>query len=173
MPLPETRDLTLNPGDPVPSALLNRLQDMIADAKHPLLTIPIPARALQPGNSKVVMDAAGYWRADGDPGLLYYPLQIPAGTTLARIDIYGHDANNAHFRAEILAKNLTTTAPESPLVSPKSSPGTGAPTSIALTESLPNMPITPNAHTTYTLSIGLDPDPSVRIYGVALTVSRL
>lgn len=36
--LPTARDITLAPGDPIPSALLNKLQDCIIGKKHPLIT---------------------------------------------------------------------------------------------------------------------------------------
>lgn len=35
MALPTTRDITLNPADPVPSALLNKLQDQVVGKKMP------------------------------------------------------------------------------------------------------------------------------------------
>jgi hypothetical protein len=43
MALPTTRDLTLSPSDPVPSALLNTLQDQIIGGKHPTFETPIAA----------------------------------------------------------------------------------------------------------------------------------
>lgn len=47
--LPTSRDYTLNPGDPVPSLLLNTLQDMIIGDKRAQYTKRITPRWIDPG----------------------------------------------------------------------------------------------------------------------------
>jgi hypothetical protein len=61
MALPTTRDITLSPDDPVPSALLNTLQDQIIGGKHPIFEIPIAACDFAPEAGSSASLGNGQW----------------------------------------------------------------------------------------------------------------
>jgi len=88
--LPLSRTITLNPGDPVPSALLNEIQDNIVAGFFGSRTIVMPARQGSPGNS------ASVW--NGSPGAVssgegvqgqslewWYPFVLPIGATITAV----------------------------------------------------------------------------------------
>lgn len=90
MTLPTSRDVTLNPADPFPSTLGNKLQDCIIGMKHPEIETEIPtadwiARAgTLTYNDGEIVAAGGY--------TLIAPIRLPVGdrlTTLSFLYVLG------------------------------------------------------------------------------------
>lgn len=82
MALPTTRDITVSPTSPIPSALANKLQDMITGWKFPAMDFPHPACDWRPqgGGSGLLGD--GQWTFGGLT-ILMAKIRLPVGTLIS------------------------------------------------------------------------------------------
>lgn len=85
MPLPLVRDLTINPTDPVPSSLLNKLQDMVIGAKFGPTPVSLGGSAFQViGAATPLLNAGGLWTFSA-AGLLSSGLRLAEGTKITAL----------------------------------------------------------------------------------------
>ena len=84
--LPTARSLTLAATDPVPSALLNEVQDQFVGAKHPQLEVPVPACEWQLESGGAASLGAGIWTF-GAASNISAPIRAPIGTRIVTANI--------------------------------------------------------------------------------------
>lgn len=115
--LPAARTVTLGPDDPVPSALLNELQDVLI-ADHATKTHVISASAAsaqQSGADTGATPNGGNWNfiqlntTIATALYVYYPVTLPAGSTIRSWALGGtKNTNNTHtMTAELLEVSLS------------------------------------------------------------------
>ncbi len=99
MALPNTRQLTLNPSDPVPSSLLNALQDCIVGGKYGPSIIQVHPSVVQPQLAtsiayNFVGDYAEY--TSGGSAKAMFPVSIESGARILSItaNLYGAAVNS-------------------------------------------------------------------------------
>jgi hypothetical protein len=80
--LPTSRDLTINPGDEIPGALLNKLQDCVVGPKHPELERNLGAAAF--GGGAASSFSVGQLNYSG-ASLDTCPLSLPVGDRITTI----------------------------------------------------------------------------------------
>lgn len=82
--LPVSRSLTLSPSDPIPSALLNEIQDAVIGAKHPTAAIVVPASSFCLVSGTATL-ADGVWTMTSNTPVLEAGIGIPGGDTVVAI----------------------------------------------------------------------------------------
>lgn len=128
MPLPTSRDLTINPTDPIPSSLLNKLQDCTVGMKFPLHDRPIGPASWQVkagGNASL---GDGQWTF-GALSQLVAPLELPYGTTIATVLFAYNRGGAGNITLKLRKRNIATGAAAADIASVVINAGTGWTTS--------------------------------------------
>lgn len=103
--LPNSRTITLNPGDPVPSSLLNEIQDNIVGGKFGTVTVPFSPYAFRPGISTAA------WQIEH--GIVHYyqntvvgegfaDINFPVGTMITRLRASIRDDSTGTYEMRIV-----------------------------------------------------------------------
>lgn len=89
MGLPTSRDQTVTNASPVPSALLNNLQDQIIGNKHPQLELDIDASKGRPDNNAGgSYNPNGYWSTFVGAGTVRIPIEVPVGKRIVSVECF-------------------------------------------------------------------------------------
>jgi len=107
MSLPTSRDITIANGDPIPSALLNKLQDCAIGNKKPSLTRTLSSLSF-PWIGSWATPGAGYVlsNAGGIPGVV--PLYMETGDRITEVTIssYGTGALTVNHELVVVPANM-------------------------------------------------------------------
>lgn len=123
MALPTTRDITLSPLDPVPSSLLNTLQDQIIGGKHPIFENVIAACEFLPEAGSAANLGNGVWTF-GAVSVLQAPCRVRAQEKIVQAVV---EVNRGGAGSIIVSlnKRITGSAVVSTIITTTINTGTG------------------------------------------------
>jgi hypothetical protein len=94
-------------GGPLPSSVINALQDMIIGAKHPELEVAIHAADFQVDGTSGTLDQNGYWLPSA-LGYQYAPLRLSVGTRINSVTFYYNVAGAGAVTPKVRRMQLST-----------------------------------------------------------------
>lgn len=83
MGLPNSRDLTLDGSTPIPSSLINKLQDCVVGGKHPEFEHGMHGSGFQPTGASTYNGSLWNVAAGGDT--FYMPIDVRVGDTITHV----------------------------------------------------------------------------------------
>lgn len=193
--LPSSRDFTLAPGDPVPSTLLNTLQDQIIGDKHSSRVLMFPPIRFQAtaGSGNVTFTgsngaAGGAWTTNAGPAGAWEvetSLLVPAGTSIDKIEAFLKTPSvispaSDSYVVRLLSRTLTVGAPVANQVDLGSvydgSTFTHLPPNLESIQ-LAGLPVLALVNTVYVLHFKLFQSAALgtvaSFYGMGVTLSRI
>lgn len=131
MALPTTRDLTLGPASPIPSSVINSLQDQIVGLKFPRTTFPYGSAAFSANPGGLALHAAGQWTFTGASQLVAaLGNRFTSGTTVVQVEWAYNRGGAGSFDLKLRKRNIRTGAAAADVDTVTINAGTGWTTTV-------------------------------------------